>query len=336
MAAKGGNGVILVTGGAGFIGSEFVRQGAARGRRIVVVDKVTYAGDPARIASVADRIVFHRADIRHRKALERIFDRHRPDRVVHFAAETHVDRSIHQDPAPFVRTNVEGTLNVVETARRHGVRRFVHISTDEVYGEIGRGAFTEGSPVQPNNPYSATKAAADLLIKAAVRTHGFPALIVRPSNNYGPWQYPEKLIPVVILKALQGEPVPVYGRGQHVREWLYVGDCARAVWFLLAKGRAGEVYNVGSAQERKNIDTVRAVLRAAGVDQGLIRFVEDRPGHDMRYALDFGKVRRLGWRPRVAFSEGVTRTVRWNLENRGWVEGKLRVLRRYWKKVYAS
>jgi dTDP-glucose 4,6-dehydratase len=322
-----------VTGGAGFIGSEFVRQGARAGRSLVVVDKLTYAGDTARLKEVKGKIKVYKADICRRAALETVFKKERPRCVVHFAAESHVDRSIH-DASAFIATNVLGTQVLLDLARKYAIDKFIHISTDEVYGDIETGKFTEVSPLAPNSPYAASKAAADLLVKACIRTHGFAACIIRASNNYGPWQYPEKLIPVIILKALHDAKVPVYALGENVREWLYVEDCARAIFLVLEKGRLGEVYNIGSGQEKKNIETVKAILGLLGKPQGLIEFVKDRPGHDFRYALDCAKIRSLGWKPQVGFQEGLSRTVSWNREYRGWLESKLVQLSSYWKKVY--
>lgn len=324
---------ILVTGGAGFIGSEFVRQAVGENFLPIVVDRLTYAADMKRLDAVRGRFKFYQTDIASKSAVEAVFKNEQPCCVVHFAAESHVDRSI-SDVAPFIRANILGTEVLLEAARRHGVRRVIHISTDEVYGEIAEGRFTEESALAPNSPYAATKASADLLVKAYVRTYGFPAIIVRPCNNYGPWQYPEKLIPVVIIKALSGHPVPVYAKGQNVREWLHVSDCVAAVLAVLKKGVAGEVYNIGSGFERKNIDTVRAILRALGKPEKLIEFVRDRPGHDFRYALDFSKVKKLGWRPRIAPEEGFRSTVAWYCEHRAWFEAKRARLESYWKKVY--
>jgi len=324
---------ILVTGGAGFIGSAFVRQTVRLGYPVVVADKLTYAGDLARLCEVEGRYGFYKADICSVARMEQIFRKERPKFVVHFAAESHVDRSIH-NALPFIEANVAGTQVILDMARKYGVQRLVHISTDEVYGEIKKGSFSERSPLAPNSPYAASKASADFLVKAYKRTHDFPAIIVRPSNNYGPWQYPEKLIPVVILKALRDQRVPVYARGQNVREWLYVGDCAAAILLVLKKGKIGEIYNLGSSHEMKNIDTVKTILRLLGKPQGLIQFVRDRPGHDLRYSLDHSKIRSLGWRPEVDFENGIEATVRWNIEHADWLESKLRFLASYWKKVY--
>ncbi len=312
---------LLVTGGAGFIGSEFVRQGIARGYEILVVDKLTYAGDLARLDGVKGKYKFFKADICGADRLDAIFKKERPDCVVHFAAESHVDRSIH-NAAPFIETNVCGTQVLLDISRKYETERFVHISTDEVYGEIKRGCFTEESPFSPNSPYAASKAAADLLVKAYIRTHDISALIVRASNNYGPWQYPEKLIPVVIKKALLGQKVPVYARGQNVREWLHVSDCAAAIFLLIEKGKSGQAYNIGSGYEKKNIDTVKELLSILGKSKSLIRFVKDRPGHDFRYCLDCSKIRSLGWKPRLDIGTGLALTAAWYKENFSWLNKK--------------
>lgn len=302
---------ILVTGGAGFIGSEFVRQAVARGYQVCVVDKLTYAGDRDRLTAVASKIRFIQSDIAHRKSLERAIKSIRPWSIVHFAAESHVDRSI-VDASPFIETNVRGTQVLLDLARDFEVKKFVHLSTDEVYGEIEDGLFSEESPFSPNSPYSASKAAADHLVCAYVRTYKLPAVIARPCNNFGLWQFPEKLIPVVILNALKRRRVPVYAKGENVREWLHVSDCARALFCLLEKGDVGEVYNIGSGQRRRNIDTVKTILSLLGKSQKLISFVKDRAGHDLRYALDSSKLRRkLGWSPEVHFEDGLRQTVNW-------------------------
>lgn len=326
---------ILVTGGASFIGSEFVRQGIQKGCRIIVVDKLTYAGDLQRLKEVAGRFKFYKTDICNKSRLDSILKKEKLDSIVHFAAESHVDRSI-RDASPFIETNIAGTQILCDLSRKYRIKRFIHISTDEVYGDIIKGSFTEESPLKPNSPYAASKASADLLIKAYMRTYGFPAIIVRPSNNYGPWQYPEKLIPVVILKALKNQEVPVYAKGENVREWLYVSDCAAAIFLILEKGRTAEVYNLGSGEEKKNIHTVRSILRLLGKPETLIRYVEDRPGHDLRYSLDFSKLKALGFRPQINFEKGIKEVVQWNLKNSGWLESKLRFLAAYWKKVYRN
>jgi len=325
---------LLVTGGAGFIGSEFVRQAVKKGYDVTVLDKLTYAGDLKRIEEVEDKIKFYKADICNRKQVEEIFSTEKPQIVVHFAAETHVDRSI-LSPKIFLRTNIEGTQNLLEASRRYGVRSFINIITDEVYGEINEGKFTESSPLIPNSPYSVSKAAQDMHGRAYFRTYGLPVITVRPSNNYGPWQYPEKLIPVVIIKALNGEQVPVYGNGSNVREWLYVEDSAEAVLEIIEKGKAGETYNVGSGIEKKNIEVVKAILSLLGKPESLIQFIKDRPGHDYRYSVNTEKIKReIGWQAKMSFEEGLQRTVSWYTENINWVKTKIRQLKRYWSKVY--
>lgn len=326
---------ILATGAAGFIGSEFVKQALERGYDVCVVDKLTYAGDLKRLEDVLDKVSFYRADVTNKEFVEHIFEKERPDVVVHWAAESHVDRSI-LDATPFLDTNIKGTFVMLDTAKKFGVEKFVNISTDEVYGELGEsGSFTETDPLNPNSPYSVSKTSADMLGRAFYRTYGFPVVTVRPSNNYGPWQYPEKLIPVVILKALYDEPVPLYGRGENVREWLFVADCAQAVLDVVAKGEPGEVYNVGSGEERRNIEVVKAILDIMGKPHDLITFVKDRPGHDFRYSLDTSKIEsELGWKARVKFEEGIELTVKWYLDNRKWLEEKRRYLEELWSKVY--
>lgn len=326
---------LLVTGGAGFIGSEFVRQGVIKGYAITVVDKLTYAGDMERLREVEGDIVFYHADITNREFINRIFKKERPDAVVHWAAESHVDRSI-LDAAPFLETNVKGTQVLLEASRISGVERFVNISTDEVYGELGsNGRFFETTPLNPNSPYSVSKASSDMLGRAYYRTYGLPVVTVRPSNNYGPWQYPEKLIPLAILKAQDNERIPVYGRGENVREWLFVSDCAEALFTILEKGAPGEVYNVGSGEEKRNIEVVKDILQILGRPEGLIEFVKDRPGHDFRYSLNSEKIgKQLGWQSKVHFQEGIERTVGWYMGNMGWLKDKLEYLTSYWKMVY--
>jgi len=333
---------LLVTGGAGFIGSEFVREGVRIGYEIVVVDKLTYAGDLERLKGVENNtslsrfITFYKADITNKEFIEHIFKTEKPKVVVHFAAESHVDRSI-LDASPFIKTNVEGTQVLLDVAKDIGVDKFINIATDEVYGELGQeGTFKEDSPLVPNSPYSSSKAAADMLGRAYYKTYKLPVITVRPSNNYGPWQYPEKLIPVVILKALNNEKIPVYGTGQNVREWLYVSDCAEAIFEIMEKGKIGEIYNVGSNQERRNIDVVKTILKLLHKNEDLIEFVKDRPGHDFRYSLDTTKIKNeLGWEAKTTFEEGIEKTVKWYIENMAWVEKKLKYLKEYWDKVYS-
>lgn len=327
---------LLITGGAGFIGSEFVRQAVKKGFDTVVVDKLTYAGDLERLKEVEDKIKFYKADITNKEFMEFIFKKEKPDIVVHWAAESHVDRSI-LDPTPFIETNIKGTQILLDVAKDTGIQKFINIATDEVYGELEteEGQFYEDTPLNPNSPYSVSKASADMLGRAYYRTYGVPVITVRPSNNYGYWQYPEKLIPVVILKALNNEPIPVYGKGENIREWLFVSDCADAVFEIIQKGKIGEIYNVGSGEERKNIDVVKSILNILKKPENLITFVKDRPGHDFRYSLNTDKIEKeIGWKAKIKFEEGIEKTVKWYLENISWVERKLKYLKDYWEKVY--
>ncbi|MBM3249805.1 MAG: dTDP-glucose 4,6-dehydratase [Candidatus Omnitrophica bacterium] len=318
---------ILVTGGAGFIGSAFVRRAVKLGYRAVVADKLTYAGDMKRLRD-ASGFVFYKLDICDEKKLESLFRKEKPETVVHFAAETHVDRSI-IDCAAFVRTNVIGTKILLDLSRKYKVKKFVHISTDEVYGDIERGKFREDFPLKPNSPYAASKASADLLIRSYVRTYGFPAIIVRPCNNYGPWQYPEKLIPLSILKVFRNEPIPVYGRGRNVREWLFVEDCADAVIRIMEKGRLGEIYNLGSSEEKQNLDVVKTILMACRKSEDGFEFVRDRPGHDFRYSLNSLKLRKeVGSPKKMRFEEGIRETLDWCLRNKDWLFSKWKDIQR--------
>ena len=356
----------MITGGAGFIGSAFVRllltrdcpredrdcprhsfeksiqRGPSLKNKVIVVDKLTYAGDLKRLQGLSPRpqgvpsaaegketvpdFKFYKADICNKKRMESIFKKERPDIIVNFSAETHVDRSI-LDSSPFIRTNVIGTQVLLDLSRKYKIKQFIHLSSDEVYGDIEKGKFTEDSPLKPNSPYAASKAAADLLIKAYIRTYGFPAIIIRPCNNYGPWQYPEKLIPLAILKILRNEKIPVYGNGKNVREWLYVEDCVEGIYRIFSKGRIGEIYNLGSSYTRQNVEVVKNLLAILGRNKSMIEFVKDRPGHDFRYSLDSSKVfRELEWRPTRSLYEGLKITVQWGLKHRKWLLSK-------WKKV---
>ena len=326
---------LLVTGGAGFIGSAVVRLAVARGHRVVNLDALTYAACLQNVAPVADApgYVFEHADIRDASALARVFAQHRPDAVLHLAAESHVDRSI-DGPGAFIDTNVTGTYTLLQAARafwegagRPAAFRFHHVSTDEVYGSLGpEGQFTEDTPYAPNSPYSASKAASDHLVRAWGETYGLPVLLTNCSNNYGPYHFPEKLIPVVILNALAGRYIPIYGTGANVRDWLYVEDHADALLTVLAKGAVGRSYNIGGENELSNLDLVRQIcgildeMRPGPVRyRDLITFVADRPGHDARYAIDPARMRgELGWRPSVTVEEGLRRTVRWYLDNETW------------------
>ncbi|MCC8363909.1 dTDP-glucose 4,6-dehydratase [Lysobacter sp. A6] len=330
----------LVTGGAGFIGGNFVLDAVRRGIRIVNLDALTYAGNRDTLAPLdgnPDHVFVH-GDIGDRTLVDRLLREHRPDAIVNFAAESHVDRSI-DGPAAFVQTNVVGTLALLESARDYwkplegdarDAFRFLHVSTDEVYGSLGdTGKFTESTPFAPNSPYSASKAASDHLVRAFHHTYGLPVLTTNCSNNYGPYQFPEKLIPLIIARALAGEPLPVYGDGKNVRDWLYVGDHCAAIRAVLEGGRVGETYNVGGDAERQNIDVVRTICallddrrpRADGVRRETqITFVADRPGHDRRYAIDASKLKReLGWSPEHTFEQGIADTVEWYLANQDWV-----------------
>lgn len=326
---------LLVTGGAGFIGSAVVRLAITRGHQVVNLDALTYAACLENVASVAGSplYAFVQADIRDRAALDAVFAAHRPDAVMHLAAESHVDRSI-EGPDDFIQTNITGTFNMLEAARaywggagRPAGFRFHHISTDEVFGSLGAvGKFTEDTPYAPNSPYSASKAASDHLVRAWAETYGLPVVLTNCSNNYGPYHFPEKLIPVVILNALAGRPIPVYGAGENVRDWLYVEDHADALLCVLQNGALGRSYNIGGENEARNIDIVRMIcalldeMAPAGAPHDrLIRFVTDRPGHDLRYAIDPARIRaELGWRPSVTLQEGLRRTVRWYLDNAAW------------------
>ncbi|GAB2670485.1 dTDP-glucose 4,6-dehydratase [Paenibacillus thermoaerophilus] len=313
---------LLVTGGAGFIGSHFVRYMLGRYEQVSIVnlDLLTYAGHMDTLADAArdPRHVFVQGDIRDERLVGELLKEHQVDAIVNFAAETHVDRSI-EEPGVFVRTNVLGTQKLLEAARALGVPRFVQISTDEVYGALGdTGLFTEDSLLAPNSPYSASKAGADLMARAYHRTYGMHVNITRCSNNYGPYQYPEKLIPLMIARAADDRPLPVYGAGDQVRDWLHVADHCAAVDLVLRRGAPGEIYNIGGHNERRNIEVVRAILRLMGKPESLIAHVPDRPGHDRRYAIDSAKLRALGWKPRLSFETGLAETVQWYLANESW------------------
>lgn len=313
-----GKNKLLVTGGAGFIGSEFVRQAVQKGYRPVVVDKLTYAGDVRRLSSVKKKIKFYKADITDRVKMGLICKKENPVLIVNFAAETHVDRSI-DNSSPFIKTNVLGTQVLLDVARKYKIEKFIHISTDEVYGDIEKGKFSEDSPIRPSSPYAAAKAAADLLIMSYMRTFGFPAIIIRPSNNYGPWQYPEKLIPVTIRNILDNKKTPVYAKGGNVREWLFVSDCAEAIFLVLKKGKLGEIYNVGSGQEFRNIDVVKKIIKFLGKKDDLIEFVKDRLGHDIRYSLNSRKIKSsLRWHAKENFSDGLIKTIAWYAYHKAW------------------
>jgi len=326
---------MLITGGAGFIGSEFVRQAVRKGHQVAVIDKLTYAGDLERLSEVRKDITFYKADISNQEFIEHIFEKENPEVIVHFAAESHVDRSL-LDPYPFISSNVLGTQVLLEVSKAKGVELFVNMSTDEVYGDLGKeGTFTEESPLKPNSPYSTTKASADMLGRAYYRSFGLPVVTIRASNNYGPWQYPEKFVPVIILKALRDEKIPVYGDGTNVREWLYVTDCAEGIMAAIDRCNAGEIYNIGSKEEKQNIEVAKAILQLLGKGEELIEFVKDRPGHDFRYSLDTTKAKsELGWEAKTSFDEGLKKTVEWYIEHLKWAQDKVAYLNDYWKRVY--
>lgn len=324
---------ILVTGGAGFIGSNFIYYELEQHPEdeILCLDALTYAGNLETLEQAAknSRFAFIKGDIADRETVFRLFEEHRPDIVVNFAAESHVDRSI-ECPELFLRTNVLGTQVLLDACRTYGITRFHQVGTDEVYGDLPLDRpdlfFTEETPIHTSSPYSASKAAADLLVQAYHRTFGLPVTVSRCSNNYGPYHFPEKLIPLMISRALRDETLPVYGKGENVRDWLYVEDHCAAIDRILRKGREGEVYNVGGHNERSNLEVVRTILRELNKPESLIRFVTDRPGHDMRYAIDPTKIQtELGWKPATAFDEGIRRTIRWYLENESW-----------WKKIISG
>jgi dTDP-glucose 4,6-dehydratase len=306
---------LLVCGGAGFIGSNFVRQRVRdHGDEVVVLDKMTYAGRRENLQDLDVELV--EGAIEDAEAVEDVAARGF-DTIVNFAAETHVDRSI-SGPEAFVETNCRGTMVLLEAARRHEVPRYVQISTDEVYGSIDEGSFTEESPLQPSSPYSATKTGGDLIVASYFHTYGLETVIARGSNNYGPYQYPEKLIPLMVLNAFHGDKLPVYGDGMQVRNWLYVEDFGRGISHVLAHGAAGEVYNIGGPDECPNLEVVQRIVELTGNDESLIEYVTDRPGHDRRYSLGSEKVRALGWEAQVRFAEGLERTVEWYRENEWW------------------
>ena len=317
---------IIVTGGAGFIGSNFIFHMLKSHPEdyIICLDKLTYAGNLSTLAPIMDNAHFRlvRADICDRKAVDALFEEEHPNMVVNFAAESHVDRSI-ENPQLFLETNIIGTSVLMDACRKYGIQRYHQVSTDEVYGDLPLDRpdlfFTEATPIHTSSPYSSSKASADLLVLAYYRTYGLPVTISRCSNNYGPYHFPEKLIPLMIINALHDKPLPVYGDGQNVRDWLYVEDHCRAIDLILQKGRVGEVYNVGGHNEMKNIDIVKLICKALGKPESLIHFVKDRKGHDRRYAIDPAKIHReLGWLPETKFADGIQKTIQWYFDNEEW------------------
>ena len=336
---------IIVTGGAGFIGSNFVfyELKAHPEDRIICLDKLTYAGNLSTLEPVMDlpNFRFVRGDIADRSAVEKLFAEETPDIVVNFAAESHVDRSI-EDPGVFLQTNIIGTQVLMDACRKYGVSRYHQVSTDEVYGDLPLDRpdlfFTEETPIHTSSPYSSSKAGADLLVLAYYRTYGLPVSITRCSNNYGPYHFPEKLIPLIISRALADQPLPVYGTGQNVRDWLYVEDHCAAIDLVIRKGRVGEVYNIGGHNEKTNLEVVKTILRYLHKPESLITFITDRPGHDLRYAIDPTKIHKeLGWLPATSFDEGIKKTIDWYLANQAWWENIISgEYQAYYEKMYGK
>jgi dTDP-glucose 4,6-dehydratase len=335
----------LVTGGAGFIGANFIFYMLENHpeERVVCLDKLTYAGNLSTLSPVMERENFRfvKADICDREAVYGLFEEEHPDIVINFAAESHVDRSI-ENPGVFLQTNIMGTAVMMDACRKYGVRRFHQVSTDEVYGDLPLDRpdlfFTESTPLHTSSPYSSSKASADLLALAYYRTYGLPVTLSRCSNNYGPYQFPEKLIPLMIANALNDKPLPVYGEGLNVRDWLYVEDHCRAIDLIVRKGREGEVYNIGGHNEMRNIDIVKLICQALGKPESLITYVTDRKGHDMRYAIDPAKIHgELGWLPTTMFADGIKKTIQWYLDNRGWWESIISgEYQDYYEKMYGN
>jgi dTDP-glucose 4,6-dehydratase len=336
---------ILVTGGAGFIGSNFIHYMLEKhpDYRIICLDKLTYAGNLRNLESALNRENFHfiKGDICDRELVYRVFEEEKPDVVVNFAAESHVDRSI-EDPEIFLKTNIIGTQVLMDACRKYGIKRFHQVSTDEVYGDLPLDRpdlkFTEKSPLKPSSPYSASKASADLLVMAYHRTYGLPVTISRCSNNYGPYQFPEKLIPLMIINAIHDRPLPVYGDGRNVRDWIHVKDHCEAIDLIIHEGKEGEIYNIGGENERSNIEVVKMILKELGKPESLIKFVKDRPGHDRRYALDITKMKEeFGWSPKISFEEGLRDTIKWYLENKNWWEEIINgEYTKYYEKMYGE
>ena len=336
---------IIVTGGAGFIGSNFIFYMLKNHPedRIVCLDCLTYAGNLSTLESVMENPNFRfvKGDITDREAVDKLFGEEKPDIVVNFAAESHVDSSI-DNPGVFLHTNIMGTQTLMEACRKYGIQRYHQVSTDEVYGDLPLDRpdlfFTETTPIHTSSPYSASKASADLLVMAYYRTYKLPVTISRCSNNYGPYHFPEKLIPLMIINALADKPLPVYGTGENVRDWLYVEDHCKAIDLIIRKGRVGEVYNIGGHNEMKNIDIVKIIIKALGKPESLITYVKDRAGHDMRYAIDPTKIHdELGWSPETKFADGIQKTIKWYLENRSWWETIISgEYQQYYEKFYGG
>ncbi|OGS25064.1 MAG: dTDP-glucose 4,6-dehydratase [Elusimicrobia bacterium RIFOXYB2_FULL_48_7] len=332
---------ILVTGGAGFIGSNFIRHILSKypAYKIINLDKLTYAGNLDNLKDVEKNrnYKFIKADICDAKIIDKLLHSEKIDAVINFAAETHVDRSIHE-PDSFLKTDVFGTFNLLEASKRHGIQRYIQISTDEVYGSIDNGSFREDSTISPNSPYSASKSSGDMMVRAYSKTYGFPGIITRSSNNFGPYQYPEKIIPLFVTNAIENKPLPLYGDGKNVRDWLYVTDNCEALDAVLHKGRTGEIYNIGGGKEMQNVDITKMVLKLTGKPESLIKPVTDRAGHDRRYSIDCSKIKNeLGWKPRHDFESALKETVEWYMKNTQWWEKtkkKQKDFRDFYKKNY--
>ena len=311
---------LLVTGGAGFIGSNFIRYILNKypDYKIINLDLLTYCGNRDNLRDIENnpRYAFVKGDICDKRIVEQLVSR-KPDAIIHLAAQSHVDRSI-LAPQEFLRTNILGTQTLLEAAKKYQIKLFCQVSTDEIYGSIETGSFTEENPPKPNSPYAASKAGADLIVRAYQKTFQIPGLILRPSNNFGPWQYPEKLIPLFVTNLLENKKVPVYGHGQQIREWIYVLDNCAAIDYLLHHGQIGEIYNIGSGQEKTNLEISHLILNHLGKDESYIEYVQDRPGHDYRYALDSNKLKNLGWQPTYSFEEALTLTIDWYINNQWW------------------
>ncbi len=319
---------VLITGGAGFMGSFVVKQLLKQGFKVIVVDKLDYSGDMKRIEDVIDDIEFYKLDLLNFENLKALLIEKRPEYIVHLASQTHVDRSI-LFPKDFIECNIIGTFNLLESVKYIKIKKFIHISTDEVYGEIREGQFFENSPLLPNSPYAFSKASADLLARAYYKTYGIPVIILRPTNNYGPFQYPEKLIPLTILKALNNEKIPIYGNGKQRRVWLFVEDFARAIEIIIQRGEIGEIYNIGSDEEYENLEVVKKILDNLNKPYELIQFVPDRPSHDFRYSLNYDKIKNLGFSPKYDFDEGLKKTIDWYLRNIDWLKEKYEIVNKF-------
>ena len=331
---------LLITGGAGFIGSNFIHYilGKYPDYHIVNLDKLTYCGNLDNLREVEDNpnYKFVKGDICDKEKVAEIFEEEKPDFVINFAAETHVDRSI-LDPDAFVKTNVLGTHILLETAKKFGIERFLHISTDETYGSIENGKFKEDDILMPNSPYSASKAGADLLARSYFKTFSLPIVITRSSNNYGPYEFPEKVIPLFISNILEGKKVPLYGTGKNIRDWIFVLDNCEGIDTVLHNGKIGEIYNIGGGNEKTNLELTKIILTELGKDESQIEYVEDRLGHDFRYALDIEKVKKIGWQPRHSFEEAMKKTIRWYLENKNWWKKlKQKEFDEYYEKQYGK